>query len=92
MMMKMVKLGGSNPLKRLIIVAATLVATLAALHRFGPALRERAKRKCLEMFEHMPEDFPPKRIMRSLEEIREQNARILSHLEESGEGVTGADD
>lgn len=81
MMVRMLMLGGSNPMKKPMIVAATF-ATLAALHRFGPALRERAKAKCLAMFEHMPEDFPPKRIMRSLDEIREQNARILSHLEE----------
>jgi hypothetical protein len=34
-----------------------------------------------EMFEQMPDDLPPKRIIRQLEEIREQNARILQLVE-----------
>jgi hypothetical protein len=38
--------------------------------------------KCHDMFDRMPEDFPTKRMMRGIEEIREQNARILLHLEE----------
>ena len=38
--------------------------------------------KCEEIFGQMPDDFPPKRVMCSLEEIREQNTRILRHLEQ----------
>ncbi|HEX6331410.1 MAG TPA: hypothetical protein VF129_09030 [Actinomycetota bacterium] len=71
-------------MKKLAIAAAVLVAALAALRRFGPALRERAMRKCEEMFDQMPEDFPPKRMMRGIEELREQNTRILRQLEEPG--------
>ncbi len=80
-------------MKKVIIGAAVLVATLAALRRFGPRLGERAMRKCEEMFDRMPEDCPPKRMMRSLEEIREQNTRILQHLEEAPErrAVVAAD-
>lgn len=33
------------------------------------------------MFEHMPDDFPPKRMVRGIDEIREQNTRILQQLE-----------
>jgi hypothetical protein len=38
-------------------------------------------RKCEEMFDRMPEEFAPGRMMRSIEEIREQNTRILRQLE-----------
>ena len=69
-------------MKKRIISAAGITAAVVALRRFGPALGERAMRKCAGMFERMPEDFPPKRAMRSIEEIREQNARLLSRLEE----------
>jgi hypothetical protein len=68
-------------MKKLIIGAVAFVAALAALRRFGPALGERAMRKCGEMFDRMPEEFPPGRMMRSIEEIREQNTRILRQLE-----------
>jgi hypothetical protein len=74
--------------KKMIIGAAALVAALAALRRFGPALGQRAMRKCEEMFDRMPEEFPPKRMMRSIEEIREQNTRILRQLEEEERGRT----
>ncbi len=58
------------------------MAAVAALRRFGPALAEWGMRKCEEMFDRMPEEFPLKRMMRSVEEIREQNTRILRELEE----------
>ncbi len=45
-------------------------------------LHERGMAGCERMFQQMPEDFPPKRIMRGVEEIREQTARILQLLEE----------
>lgn len=69
-------------MKRMFIGAAAVVTAAAALRRFGPALGRRAMTKCGEMLARMPEDFPPKRIMRGIEEIRDQNARILHHLEE----------
>jgi hypothetical protein len=37
--------------KKTIGIAAALVAILAVLRRFGPALRDRAMAKCQEMFE-----------------------------------------
>ncbi|MFF4550720.1 hypothetical protein [Streptomyces sp. NPDC001435] len=77
-------------MKKMIIGAAASVVALAAFRRFGPALGERAMRKCLEMFERMPEEFPPKRIMRSIEEIRQQNTQILRRLEERGTPTGGA--
>lgn len=68
-------------MKKVIIGAASLPVAAVAMRRFGPALGERAMRKCAQTFERMPEDFPPKRAMHNLEEIRQQNERILSRLE-----------
>lgn len=68
-------------MKKIVIGVVVLVAALAALRRFGPVLGERAMRKCEEMFDHMPEGFPPKRMMRGIEEMREQNLEILRHLQ-----------
>ena len=77
-------------MKRIVIGAAVLVGSLAALRRFGPALGGRAMRKCEEIFDRMPEDFPPKRMMRTLEEIREQNSHILGQLEEEQTALAAA--
>ena len=68
-------------MKKVLIGATVLVAAVAALRRFGPALEERAMRKCEAMFERMPADFPPKRMLRGIEEIREQNTQILHQLQ-----------
>jgi hypothetical protein len=69
-------------MKKVVIAAAVFAGAIAALRRFGPALGRRAMKKCEDMVEHMPEGFLPKRLMRGLEEIREQNKRILHELEE----------
>lgn len=80
-------------MKKIVIGVAAFVAALAALRRFGPALGERAMSKCEQMFDRMPGEFPPKRMLRSIEEIREQNTRILHHLEAVRErpAVVGGD-
>jgi hypothetical protein len=36
---------------------------------------------CERMFEQMPDDFPPKRMMRGIEETRANSARTLALLE-----------
>lgn len=69
-------------MKKLIIGAAVFVGAVAALRRFGPALEERAMRKCEQMFDRTPEDFPPKRMLHGIEEIRAQNTQILRQLEQ----------
>ena len=69
-------------MKKLIIGTAVVVAAGAAVRRFGPALGTRAMDKCHDLFDRMPQDFPPKRMMRGIEETREQNSRILLHLEQ----------
>ncbi len=72
-------------MKKLLVGAAVLVAAVAALRRFGPALEQRAMRKCEQMFDRMPPDFPPKRMLRGIEEIREQNTQILLEEQEEEE-------
>lgn len=72
-------------MKKTIMVAAVAVGALVALRRFGPALGERAMRKCEQMFDRMPEDFPPKRMMRGIQEVRDQNVEILRYLKELSE-------
>lgn len=67
---------------KIVIGAVALVVGLTVLRRFGPALRERGLKKCHDVFARLPEDFPPKRMMRSIEEIREQNTRILRQLKQ----------
>jgi hypothetical protein len=76
--------------KKMIVAAGVFVLALAALRRFGPALGRRAMTKCQEMFDRMPEEFPPKRMMRGIEGIREQNSRILRDLDEERTAVADA--
>lgn len=45
-------------------------------------LHERGMAGCERMFQQMPEDFPPKRMMRGIEEIRAKTARTLELLEQ----------
>lgn len=78
-------------MKQMFIKGAVFVAALAALRWLGPALGKRVMRKCEEMFDRMPEEFPPKQMMRSIEEIRKQNTRLLRQLgEEHRPAPTGA--
>jgi hypothetical protein len=77
-------------MSKTIVAAAVFVLAIAALRRFGPALGKRAMTKCEEMFDRMPDDSPPKRMMRGIEEIREQNSRILRDLEEERTALAGA--
>lgn len=76
-------------MKKVIVAAGVFVLALVALRRYGPALGKRAMRNCEEMFERMPEESPPKRMMRQLEKIREQNSQILHHLEEEQTTLAG---
>jgi hypothetical protein len=44
-------------------------------------LHDRLMARCEGMFERMPDTFPPKRMMRGIEEIRVNTAQILERLE-----------
>lgn len=70
-------------MRRKVTVIVTVVAGVGFLivRARGPKLRERLMARCEGMFEQMPDDFPPKRVMRGIEEIRVNTARILELLE-----------
>lgn len=63
---------------RKVFIGAAAIAIVAYVTR---GMGERAMRECETMYERMPEDFPPKRMLRGIDEIREQNTRILRQLE-----------
>lgn len=72
-------------MKKVLLGTAVVVAAVAGLRRFGPALEERAMRKCEAMFDRMPADFPPKRMLRGIEQVQEQNTHILHQPQEEKE-------
>src|SRR5215207_9584607 len=66
--------------RRLIGVAFAGVSALTA-RALAPRLHARLMAGCERMFEQMPDDFPPKRMMRGVEETRANSARTLALLE-----------
>lgn len=68
-------------MRNVFIGAAVIAIGAYAARRMASGLGERAMRQCETMFERMPEDFPPKRMMGGIDDIREQNNRILRQLE-----------
>ena len=69
-------------MKRLVISAAVVGGVVVAARVLAPKLHARMLAACRGMFEHAPEDFPPKRIMGGIEEICVNTQRILELLEE----------
>lgn len=69
-------------MKRLAISAAVIGGVVVAARVLAPKLHARMLAACKGMFEHMPEDFPPKRMLGGVEEIRANTTRILELLEE----------
>jgi hypothetical protein len=69
-------------MRRLAIGAALVAGVAFAARELAPKLHERMLAKCQRMFEHMPEDFPPKKITVGVEEIRANTTRMLELLEE----------
>lgn len=51
---------------------------------FGPEMRERWMEGVERTFEQAPEMFPPKRMLRGIEETRANTERILGLLEQRG--------
>ena len=66
--------------RRSVGLALAAVAMLVA-RASAPRLHARLMAGCERMFEQMPETFPPKRMMRGIEEIRANSARTLVLLE-----------
>jgi hypothetical protein len=67
-------------MRRLLIVGALLgIGTLIVRARV-PRLHERLMARCEAMFERMPDTFPPKKMMRGIEEVQVNTRRILELL------------
>ena len=69
-------------MRRIAISAAVIGGVVVAARVLAPKLHARMLATCEGMFEQMPEDFPPKRMMGGIEEIRGNTTRILKLLEE----------
>jgi hypothetical protein len=69
-------------MRRIAISAAVIGGVVLAARALAPKLHARMLAACKGMFEQMPEDFPPKRMMGGIEEIHANTARILELLEE----------
>ena len=69
-------------MRRIAISAAVFGGVVVAARLLAPKLHARMLATCQGMFERMPEDFPPKRMMGGIEEIRANTTRILELLDE----------
>ena len=68
-------------MRRIVLVGVPVgVGVLVARGR-GARLSQRLVAHCEAMFERMPDAFPPKRMMRSVEEMRVHTNRMLELLE-----------
>ena len=69
-------------MRRLASAAALIGGGRACRACAGSRLHARMLAACEGMFEQMPDDFPPKKMMGGIEEIRANTARTLELLEE----------
>jgi hypothetical protein len=67
-------------MRRIAILGAFIGVGVLA-RRAAPKLHGRMLTACKQMFEQMPDDFPPKRMASGIEEIRANTARTLELLE-----------
>jgi hypothetical protein len=75
---------------RRIVIGAILTGVGVLIFRgLRPKLRKRFRAAFGRMFEQMPDNFPPKQMMQSVEQIRQKTASILELLEER-KPATGA--
>jgi hypothetical protein len=77
-------------MRRLLTGAAIAGAAVLAVRSLTPKLHARMLAACNGMFEQMPEDFPPKRMLGGVEEVRANTTRILELLEERTHSETPA--
>ena len=69
-------------MRRLAIAAALIGGGVVVVRALAPRLHARMLAACKGMFEPMPDDFPPKRMVGGIEEIRANMDRALVLLEE----------
>ena len=68
-------------MRRMVVVGALVGVAVVIVRRLAPGLHERLMARCEGMFERMPDTFPPKRVMRGIDEIRATTARIQELVE-----------
>jgi hypothetical protein len=68
-------------MRRIVIVGVVAGVAFLIVRARGRPLHERLMARCEAMFDRMPDDFPPKRMVRGIDEIRGTTARILELLE-----------
>ena len=68
-------------LRRTVVAAGLGVVGVAVVRAGAPKLRALLTARCEAMFEQMPDAFPPKKMMRGIEQTRLQTARIVELLE-----------
>lgn len=66
-------------MRRVLIVAAVVAAGVIVARKLK--LHERLMAYCEGIFERMPDTFPPKKMLRGIEETRADTTRILELLE-----------
>jgi hypothetical protein len=76
-------------MRRIVIVGAVVGVGLLIVRAVAPKLRDRLMARCEGMFEQMPDDFPPKKMMRAIDEIGYKAARILELLETRKDEAVG---
>lgn len=69
-------------MRRIAIAGAVVGVGVLIARRAAPKLHGRMLTACMEMFEQMPDDSPPKRMMGGIEEICANTARTLEILED----------
>jgi hypothetical protein len=68
-------------MRRIAVVAALAGGGVLAVRALAPRVHARMLAACERMFDEMPDGFPPRRMLRGIEETRANTARILELLE-----------
>jgi hypothetical protein len=68
-------------LRRSAAAIGLVVVAVSVARRLVPKLHARLLAVCKRMFEQAPDDFPPKRMLRGIEEVRANSARAVELLE-----------
>jgi hypothetical protein len=68
-------------MRRRAVALALAGAGLLAVRALVPRFHARLIAGCERMFEQMPDEFPPKRMLRGIEETRANSVRTLALLE-----------
>ena len=71
-------------MRRLLVVGTVLGVGVLVVRPRLSKLHARLMAHCESMFERMPDTFPPKKMMRGIEQLRADTARILELLEAGG--------